>query len=56
VAAGFEVATVTVHGQPTAVGSAGPFTLVVDRPADGGGGGLSFNGGQPTGSASISAA
>jgi putative redox protein len=35
VAAGFEVATVTVHGQPTAVGSAGPFTIVVDRPADG---------------------
>jgi len=41
VAAGFEVATVTVHGQPTAVGSAGPFTLVVDRPADGFGIGLS---------------
>jgi organic hydroperoxide reductase OsmC/OhrA len=42
----FEVSTVTVHGQPTAIGSAGPFTLVVDRPADAGGGGLGFNGGQ----------
>ena len=42
----FEVSTVTVHGQQTAVGSAGPFTLVVDRPADAGGGGLGFNGGQ----------
>jgi putative redox protein len=42
----FEVSTVTVHGQATAVGSAGPFTLVVDRPADAGGGGLGFNGGQ----------
>jgi hypothetical protein len=28
----FEVTTVKVHGQPTAVGSAGPFTLVLDRP------------------------
>jgi uncharacterized OsmC-like protein len=42
----FEVSTVTVYGQPTAVGSAGPFTLVVDRPADAGGAGLGFNGGQ----------
>ena len=42
----FEVATVTVHGKPTAIGSAGPFTLVVDRPADAGGGGVGFNGGQ----------
>jgi putative redox protein len=41
-----EVNTVTVRGKPTAIGSAGPFTLVVDRPADGGGGGLGFNGGQ----------
>lgn len=31
---------------PSAVGSAGPFTLVVDRPADAGGGGLGFNGGE----------
>jgi putative redox protein len=42
----FEVTTVTVHGKPTAIGSAGPFTLVVDRPADAGGGGVGFNGGQ----------
>jgi organic hydroperoxide reductase OsmC/OhrA len=42
----FEVSTVTVHGRPTAVGSAGPFALVVDRPAEAGGGGLGFNGGQ----------
>jgi uncharacterized OsmC-like protein len=42
----FQVTTVTVHGKPTAIGSAGPFTLVVDRPADAGGGGVGFNGGQ----------
>jgi putative redox protein len=42
----FEVRTVSVHRQATAVGSAGPFTLVVDRPADAGGGGLGFNGGE----------
>ena len=42
----FAVETRNVAGQVTAVGSAGPFTLVVDRPADGGGGGLGFNGGQ----------
>jgi uncharacterized OsmC-like protein len=36
----------TVGGGPTALGSAGPFTLVADRPAAGGGGGLGFNGGQ----------
>ncbi len=35
-----------MDGQVTALGSAGPFTLVVDRPTDGGGGGLGFNGGQ----------
>jgi uncharacterized OsmC-like protein len=35
-----------VDGQVTALGSAGPFTLVVDRPADAGGGGKGFNGGQ----------
>ena len=33
-------------GRPAAVGSAGPYTLVVDRPADGGGDGIGFNGGQ----------
>ena len=42
----FEVTTVTVEGTPTAIGSAGPFTLVVDRPAAAGGGGLGFNGGE----------
>jgi uncharacterized OsmC-like protein len=36
----------TIDGAPTAIGSAGPYTLVVDRPAGGGGGGLGFNGGQ----------
>jgi putative redox protein len=41
-----EVETRNVDGQVTSVGSAGPFTLVVDRPAEGGGGGLGFNGGQ----------
>ena len=42
----FEVTTVTVHGKPTAVGSAGPFTLVVDRPVEAGGRGVGFNGGE----------
>src|SRR5918998_4553033 len=41
-----EVETQNVDGQVTALGSAGPFTLVVDRPVEGGGGGLGFNGGQ----------
>jgi organic hydroperoxide reductase OsmC/OhrA len=43
---GYEVETINVDGRTTAVGSAGAFTLVVDRPADSGGGGLGFNGGQ----------
>jgi organic hydroperoxide reductase OsmC/OhrA len=43
---GYEVETVSVDGRTTALGSAGPFTLVVDRPVDAGGGGLGFNGGQ----------
>ena len=42
----FSVETRTVAGQVTAVGSAGPFTVVIDRPADAGGGGKGFNGGQ----------
>ena len=42
----FSVETRTVDGQVTALGSAGSFTLVVDRPADVGGGGKGFNGGQ----------
>ena len=41
-----EVETQNIDGEVTALGSAGPFTLVVDRPAEGGGGGLGFNGGQ----------
>ncbi len=41
-----EVETRNVKGRVTALGSAGPFTLVVDRPVEGGGGGLGFNGGQ----------
>jgi uncharacterized OsmC-like protein len=36
----------TIGDGPTALGQAGPFTLTVDRPAAGGGGGLGFNGGQ----------
>src|SRR6186997_2484851 len=42
----FEVEVRNVAGEPAAVGSAGPHTLVVDRPADGGGRGVGFNGGQ----------
>jgi uncharacterized OsmC-like protein len=42
----FTVETVTVEGRPTAIGSAGPYTLVIDRPEADGGGGLGFNGGQ----------
>lgn len=42
----FEVETRNVDGQPTSIGSAGPFTLICDRPVEGGGGGLGFNGGQ----------
>ena len=40
------VETRNVAGRVTAVGSAGPYTLVVDRPHGAGGGGLGFNGGQ----------
>jgi uncharacterized OsmC-like protein len=41
-----EVETRNIAGHVTAVGAAGPFTLVVDRPAEAGGGGKGFNGGQ----------
>jgi putative redox protein len=41
-----EVETRNVDGQVTALGSAEQFTLVVDRPTEGGGGGLGFSGGQ----------
>ena len=36
----------TVGDGPTALGEAGPFTLVTDRPTAAGGRGLGFNGGQ----------
>jgi uncharacterized OsmC-like protein len=42
----FEVEFRNVGGEAAAVGSAGLYTLVVDRPADAGGRGLGFNGGQ----------
>ena len=42
----FEVEVRNVAGEPAAIGSAGPHTVVVDRPADGGGRGVGFNGGQ----------
>lgn len=42
----FEVEVRNVAGETTAVGSAGPYTLVVDRPVETGGRGLGFNGGQ----------
>jgi putative redox protein len=42
----FDVETRSVGGQVTAIGSAGPYTVVIDRPAEAGGGGLGFNGGQ----------
>jgi putative redox protein len=42
----FEVEVRSLPGAPTAIGSAPPFTLVVDRPPEAGGGGLGFNGGE----------
>jgi len=42
----FEVEVRNVAGEPAAVGNAGQHTVVVDRPADGGGRGLGFNGGE----------
>jgi putative redox protein len=42
----FEVEVRNVDGAVTALGAAGPFTLVVDSPATSGGGGRGFNGGQ----------
>jgi hypothetical protein len=44
--AGYAVETISVDGRTTALGSAGPFTLVVDRPIEAGGGGQGFSGGQ----------
>jgi uncharacterized OsmC-like protein len=43
---GFEIEFRNVGGEAAAIGSAGPYALVVDRPADAGGRGLGFNGGQ----------
>ena len=42
----YDVETISVDGRATALGSAGPFTLVVDRAPEVGGRGLGFNGGQ----------
>ncbi len=42
----FEVEFRNVSGQAAAIGSAGPYTVVVDRPEGAGGRGLGFNGGQ----------
>ena len=42
----YAVSTLSVDCGTTALGSAGPFTLVVDRPTEAGGGGQGFNGGQ----------
>jgi len=41
-----EVETRNLNGKVTSLGTAEQFTLVVDRPTEGGGGGLGFNGGQ----------
>ena len=42
----FEVEVRNVHGAVTAIGAAGPFTVVIDRPQATGGGGRGFNGGE----------
>jgi putative redox protein len=42
----FDVQTVNVDGRVTTLGSAGGHTLVIDRAAEVGGGGLGFNGGE----------
>jgi putative redox protein len=42
----FEVEVRNVPGRPLAIGSAAGHTLVVDRPTEGGGDGLGFNGGE----------
>jgi putative redox protein len=42
----FRIETRSLGAAVTALGSAGPFTLTIDRPIDAGGGGLGFNGGQ----------
>jgi putative redox protein len=45
-AVSFQVEFRNIGGEAAAIGSAGPYTLVVDRPADAGGRGVGFNGGQ----------
>jgi putative redox protein len=40
----FEVETRSLDDQTTAVGAAGPYTVIIDRPVSAGGGGLGFNG------------
>ena len=42
----FDVEVRNLHGAVTAIGAAGPFTVVIDRPASAGGGGRGFNGGE----------
>ena len=42
----YRVTTVTVDGGPTALGTAGPLAVVVDRPVQAGGRGVGLNGGQ----------
>lgn len=42
----FEVEVRNVAGEPAAIGNSGPYTVVMDRPADSGGRGVGFNGGQ----------
>ena len=42
----FEVELRNIRGRPAAIGTANGHTLVVDRPADDGGEGLGFNGGE----------
>jgi uncharacterized OsmC-like protein len=42
----YRVSMATVGDGPTALGTAGPFTLIADRPVAAGGRGLGFNGGQ----------
>ena len=42
----FEVELRNIRGRPAAIGTADGHTLVVDRPADGGGDGLGFSGGE----------
>lgn len=43
---GFAVEVRNIDGAVTALGAAGPHTLVIDRPAAAGGGGRGFNGGE----------